>query len=124
MLYCTKFEQPKDFEYLIKRISGLIPSILVPQLFKIIYNNKGNKEVLVKFMCQVCEKVVGTNHNAICCDMCDRFIAIRFAKKADIYLKKDQVPCFCKSSTPKELPFSSLNDTEFIKRMSVLLKRK
>ena len=56
--------------------------------------------------------------------MCDRFIAIRFAKKADIYLKKDQVPCFCKSSTPKELPFSSLNDTEFIKRMSVLLKRK
>ena len=48
MLY-KKFEQLKNIKYLIKRFSGsaLIPAILVSQLFRIIYNNKGNKEVLV-----------------------------------------------------------------------------
>lgn len=48
-----KFEQPKDFAYPIKRFSGLIPAILVSQLFRIIHSNKGNKEVLVKFMSSV-----------------------------------------------------------------------
>ena len=49
MLYYKKVEQLKHFEYLIRRFSGLslIPTILLSQLFRIIYNNKGNKEVLV-----------------------------------------------------------------------------
>ena len=48
MLY-KKFEQLKNIKYLIKRFSGstLIPAILVSQLFRVIYNTKGNKEVLV-----------------------------------------------------------------------------
>ena len=49
MLYYKKVEQLKHFEYLIRRFSGspLILTILLSQLFRIIYNNKGNKEVLV-----------------------------------------------------------------------------
>ena len=49
MLYYKNFEQLKNIEYLIRRFSGstLIPTILLSQLFKIIYNNQGNKEVLV-----------------------------------------------------------------------------
>ena len=31
---------------------------------------------MVKFPCLVCEKAVGINHNAVFCDMCDRWVHI------------------------------------------------
>ena len=56
---------------------------------------------MVKFPCLVCEKTVGTNHNAFCCYICVTdgytFIAITFAKKTYRDLKIDQTPWFCKS---------------------------
>ena len=70
---------------------------------------------MVKFPCLVCEKAVGTNDNAVCCDMCDRWVHIycnNICKKTYRDLKKDQNPWFCKSFIQKEIPFSSLNDTE------------
>ena len=85
---------------------------------------------MVKFPCLVCEKAVGTNHNAVCCDMCDTWVHIycnNICKERHRDLKKDQTPWSCKSCIRKEIPFSSLNDTELThlsKRMSVLPKRK
>ena len=70
---------------------------------------------MVKFPCLVCEKAVGTNHNAVCCDMCDTWVHIycnNICKERHRDLKKDQTPWSCKSCIRKEIPFSSLNDTE------------
>ena len=71
---------------------------------------------MVKFPCVVWEKTVGTNHNVVCCDMCDRWVHIycnNICKKTYRDLKKYQIPWFCKSCFRKEILFSSLNDTKF-----------
>ena len=49
MQYYMQFELLKNIEHLIRRFSGstLISTELVSQLFRIIYNNKGNKVVRV-----------------------------------------------------------------------------
>ena len=49
MLYYMQFELLKNIEHLIRKFSGstLISTELVSQLFRIIYNNKGNKVVQV-----------------------------------------------------------------------------
>ena len=51
------------------------------------FADRGNKEnypyQMIKFPCQVCEKPVATNHNAICCDICDCCVHI-----VTIFVKK------------------------------------
>ena len=73
--------------------------------------------LMVKFPCSVCEKPVAINHDAVCCDVCNRWVHIRcnnICKKTHRGLKKDPTPWFCKSCMQKEIPFSNINDTEYI----------
>ena len=62
---------------------------------------------MVKFSCLVCGKAVGTNCNAVCCDMCHRWGHIycnNICKKTYRDAKKDQNPWFCKSCFLKRNP--------------------
>ena len=71
---------------------------------------------MIKFPCQVCEKSVDTNHNAICCDMCDCCVHIHcnnIYKQTYRQLQKDPSPWYCKPCLKKEILFSNLNDSEF-----------
>ena len=135
MIYYKQIEQLKNIQYLIKRFSRstIYPPILVSQLLRIVYNIKGNKEVLVypnSFPCLVCEKAVRTNHNTVCCDMFDSWLYIYCKNICKITyrdLKKYQTPWFCKSCLRKGIPYFSLNDTELAylsQGMSALPKRK
>ena len=101
------------------------------QLLRIINNIKGNKEVLVYsngFPWLVCEKAVRTNHNTVCCDMCDSWLYIYCKNICKITyrdLRKYQTPWFCKSCIRKGIPYFSLSDTELAylsQGMSVLPK--
>ena len=71
---------------------------------------------MVNFSCSVCEKPVGINHEAVCCDKCNKWIHIRcnnICKKTYRSLKIDPTPWHCKLCIRAELPFSILNNTEF-----------
>ena len=71
---------------------------------------------MVNFPCSVCEKPVGINHEAVCCDKCNKWVHIRcnnICKKSYRCLKKDPTPWYCKLCICVELPFSKLNNTEF-----------
>ena len=51
------------------------------------------------------------------CDVCNRWVHIRcnsICKKTYRGLKKDPTPWFCKSCMQKEIPFSNINNTEYI----------
>ena len=71
---------------------------------------------MIKFPCQVCQKPVATDHNAICCDICDCWVNIHcnnICKQTYRQLQKDPSAWYCKSCLKKEIPFSNLNDSEF-----------
>ena len=71
---------------------------------------------MVEFPCLVCDKPVATNHKAVCCDICDKWVHIycnNICKNTYQKLKKDNNPCFCKLCLLMEVPFCSLNNTEF-----------
>ena len=54
---------------------------------------------MVHFPCSVCEKPVGINHEAVCCEKCNKWILIRcnnICKKTYRSLKKDPTPWYCK----------------------------
>ena len=71
---------------------------------------------MIKFPCQLCEKPVVTNHNAIYCDICDCWVHIHcnnIFKQTYRQLQKYPSPWYCKSCLKKEIPFSNLNDSEF-----------
>ena len=71
---------------------------------------------MIKFPCQVCEKPVATNHNAICCDVWDCWVHIHsndICKQTYRHLQKDPSPLYYKSCPKKEIPFSNLNDSAF-----------
>ena len=85
---------------------------------------------MIKFPCQVCEKSVDTNHNAICCDMCDCCVHIHcnnIYKQTYRQLQKDPSPWYCKRCLKEEILFSNLNDSEFevfTSGLSILPKKK
>ena len=62
------------------------------------------------FSCGVCSKTAVNNHNAACCDSCDKWVHIKcnFLNKAT-YTKrqKDNSPWFCINCTKDQLPFQS-----------------
>ena len=71
---------------------------------------------MVNFPCSVCEKPVAINHEAVCCDNYNKWVHIRcnnICKKTYRCLKKDPTPWYCKLCICSELPFSTLNNTEF-----------
>ena len=73
--------------------------------------------LMVMFPCSVCKKPVAINQEAVCCDLCNRWVHIHcksICKKTCRGLKKDPTPWFCKSCMQKEIPFSNINDTEYI----------
>ena len=84
---------------------------------------------MVSFPCSVCEKPVAINHEAVCCDKCDKWVHIRcnnICKKTYRTLKKDPTPWFCKLCLRAEVPFSELNNTEFarlIKDRTIIHKK-
>ena len=58
----------------------------------------------------VCSKTVANNHNALCCDSCDKWVHIKcnFLNKATYKkLQKDNSPWFCINCTKDQLPFQS-----------------
>ena len=67
------------------------------------------------FLSSVCEKLVDINHEAVCCDKCNKWIHIRcnICKNTYRSLKKDPTPWYCKLCIRAELLFSKLNNTEF-----------
>ena len=71
---------------------------------------------MVSFPCSVCEKPVAINDEAVCCDNCNKWVHIRCSntcKKTCRCLKKAPTPSYCKLCIRSELPFSTLNNTEF-----------
>ena len=71
---------------------------------------------MVNFPCSVCEKPVAINHEAVFGDNCNKWVHIRCnntCKKTYRCLKKDPTPWYCKLCIRSELPFSTLNNTEF-----------
>ena len=65
---------------------------------------------IIKFPCAVCLKTVAKNHNAICCDSCDKWVHLKcnfLDKKTYKKLQKDNSPWFCINCTKDNLPFQS-----------------
>ena len=63
-----------------------------------------------KFPCGVCTKTVANNHNAICCDSCDKWVHIKcnfLNKKTYRKLQKDKSPWFCINCINDQLPFQT-----------------
>ena len=63
-----------------------------------------------KFPCGVCSKPVASNHNALCCDSCDKWVHIKcnfLNKKTYQKLQNDKTPWFCINCVKEQLPFQS-----------------
>ena len=59
----------------------------------------------MKFPCNICEKNVASNHNAICCDICNKWVHISYNNISR--LQKDSTPWYCLKQV---LPFNKLTD--------------
>ena len=71
----------------------------------------------IKFPCGVCLKPVANNHNALCCDSCDKWIHIKcnlLNKYTYKKLQKDNSPWFCINCTKDQLPFHSQSNSNFL----------
>ena len=67
----------------------------------------------MKFPCNICEKNVASNHNAICCDICNKWVHIS-CKNISRYcyrkLQKNSTPWYCKNWLKQILPYNKLTD--------------
>ena len=67
----------------------------------------------MKFPCNICEKSVAINHNAICCDICNKWVHIS-SNNISTYcywkLQKDSTRWYCKNCLKQVLPFKKLTD--------------
>ena len=73
--------------------------------------------MVTQFPCKICCKPVATTHKSIKCNKCDIWIHIecnRINKQTYEMLKKDNSQWFCIVCMKELLPFSDLNDKEFI----------
>ena len=84
-----------------------MPEIIFSEIRKIFYY------LMVKFPCSVCGKPVAINQEAVCCDVCNRWVHCcnNICKKTYRGLKKDPTLWFCESYMQKEILF--INDTEY-----------
>ena len=72
--------------------------------------------LIVKFSVRAYKKPIATNHNAIFCDMCDKWVHLHcnnICIKTCRDLKKDPNQSYCKLCTRKEIPFSKKENAEF-----------
>ena len=69
----------------------------------------------MKFPCEkkICEKTAVSNHNAICCDICNKWVHIFCNNISSYYyrkLQKDSTPWYCKNCLKQVLPYNKLTD--------------
>ena len=67
----------------------------------------------MKFPCNICEKSVASNHNAICCDICNKWVHIscnNISRYCYRKLQKDSTPWYCKKCLKQVLPYNKLTD--------------
>ena len=67
----------------------------------------------MKFSCNICEKTVASNHNAICCEKYNKWEHIsRNNISGYCYrkLQKDSTPWYCKDFLKQVLPFNKITD--------------
>ena len=73
---------------------------------------------MIKFPCGICRKAVAKRHEAICCDLCDKWIHIacnNVDKKTYRNLQSSEINWFCMPCLKKELPFNSISSQHFEK---------
>ena len=72
--------------------------------------------MVVQFPCLVCNRTVAKKHRAVQCDLCDSWVHIA-CNNLNLYtyrkLQKDKSPWYWMCCFQKELPYGSINDTEF-----------
>ena len=64
-----------------------------------------------KFPCGICKKTVAANHNAVCCDICNKWVHIscnNITRYCYRKLQKDGTPWYCKICLGQTIPFSNL----------------
>ena len=71
------------------------------------------RNVKMKFPCNISEKTVASNHNAICCDTCNKWMHT-FCNNISTYcyrkLQKDSAPWYCKNCLKQVMSFNKLTD--------------
>ena len=80
--------------------------------------------MVIKYPCGICEKAVAKNHNALVCDICEKWVHIKcnFVSK-DLYnsyidenqnpLINDKSKWICINCINSNLPFGNLNEKSF-----------
>ena len=73
-----------------------------------------------KFPCPVCNKNVNTNHRAICCDICDKWVHIKCNQLNEKDYKiikndtnKDDAVFYCIKCVSQIFPFNSLTNSDY-----------
>ena len=67
----------------------------------------------MKFPCKICEKKVASNHNAICCDICNKWVHISCNNISRYFyrnLQKYSTPWYCKICLKQVRPYNKLTD--------------
>ena len=70
-----------------------------------------------KYPCKICQKSIAVNHDSIQYDRCDIWVHTKcnkINKQTYKLLKEDKSNWYCIICTKEFLPFSNLNDEEFI----------
>ena len=73
---------------------------------------------MVKFPYGICQKAVAKRHEAVCSDLCDKWIHISCSnldKKTYRNLQYSEISWFCMTCLKKELPFNSISSQHFEK---------
>ena len=77
--------------------------------------------MVVKSPCGICQKAVGKKHNAICCDLCNKWIHIacnNLDKKTYRGLQGSTMKWFCLTCIKQEIPFTSQTNLELERVLS------
>ena len=67
----------------------------------------------MKFPYNICENFFASNHNAICCDICNKWVHIscnNISRYCYRKLQKDSTPWHCKNCLKQVLPYNKLTD--------------
>ena len=63
-----------------------------------------------KFPCGICKNTVAANHNAVCCDICNKWVHgyCNITRYCYRKLQKDEIPWYCKIYLGQAMLFSNL----------------
>ena len=76
----------------------------------------------MNFSCNICEKAVASNHNAISCDTCNKWVHIscnNISRYCYRKLQKSNTPWYCKNCLKQVPPLNKLTDYQLKALMSV-----